>query len=50
MKKDKTIYIIIIFHICMSLFESTGPISTGVCKDLAMLIQITTYRYEKLLC
>ena len=27
-----------------------GPISTGVCKNLTMLIQITTYRYEKLLC
>ena len=28
---------IVIFHICMSLFEST------------LLIQITTYKYEKLL-
>ena len=26
-----------------------GPISTGVCKNLTMLILITTYRYEKLL-
>ena len=72
---------IVIFHICMSLFESTllsfceflasviffisfvvfflsllpwrsvgGPISTGVCKKSIMLIQITTYKYEKLLC
>ena len=26
-----------------------GPISTGVSKNLTLLIQITTYRYEKLL-
>ena len=27
-----------------------GPISTGVCKNSTMLIKITTYKYEKLLC
>ena len=26
-----------------------GPISTGVCKNSTMLIQITTYKYEQLL-
>ena len=29
--------------------ELKGPISTGVCKDLTMLIQITTCKFEKFL-
>ena len=38
------------FFLCYPNEALEGPISTVVCKNLAMLIQITTYRYEKLLC
>ena len=44
-----------IFHLLRSFFlcypgeALEGQILTEVCKNLTMLIQITTYRYEKLL-
>ena len=34
------------FFLCYPGEALEGPISTGVCKNLAMLIQITTFRYE----
>ena len=37
------------FFLCYSGEALEDPISTGVCKNLTMLIQSTTYRYEKLL-
>ena len=37
------------FFLCYSFESLGGPISTGVCINLSMLIQITTYRYEELL-
>ena len=38
------------FFLCYPGEALEGPISTGVCKNSTMLIQIVTYKYEKLLC
>ena len=38
------------FFLCYPGEALEGPISTGVCKTSTMLTQITTYKYEKLLC
>ena len=38
------------FFLCYHGDALEGPISSGACKTSTMLIQITTYKYEKLLC
>ena len=37
------------FFLCYPSEALEGPISIWVCKNSTMLIQITTYKYEKLL-